>query len=66
MKDNYNFNKMRKIPHPLLSDSDKLTDNVGGISDEEFERKLQGLSPNERDIVIKVRNRRRLSTSVSV
>jgi len=66
MKDNYDFSKMRKVPHPLLSKGKNLTDNIGGISDEEFERKLQDLEPDERDIAIRLRKRRRLNSNVSV
>jgi len=66
MKDNYDFNKMRKVPHPLLGKTGKLTDNVGDISDEEFERKLQELKPKERDIAIRLRKRRRLNKIVPV
>jgi hypothetical protein len=66
MKDNYDFSKMRKVPHPLLSKGKKLADNVGWITDEEFERKLKDLEPDERDIAIRLRKRRRLNTNVSV
>ena len=66
MKDNYDFSKMRKVPHPLLGNAGNPIDNVGGISDEEFERKLQDLEPDERDIAIRLRKRRRLNTNVSV
>jgi len=66
MKDNYDFSKMRKVPHPLLGKEKKLTDNVGGITDEEFGRKLNNLEPDERDIAIRQRKRRRLNTNVSV
>ena len=64
MKDNYDFSKMRKVPHPLLGKAGNLIDNIGGISDEEFECKLQELEPDERDIAIKLRRRRRLNTNV--
>ena len=64
MKDNYDFSKMRKIPHPLLDKAGNLTDNVGGISAEDFKRKLQELEPDEREIATRLRNRRRLNTSV--
>jgi len=63
MKDCYDFNKMRKVPHPLFGKTKELTDNVGGISDEDFKRKLQDLDPNERDITIRLR-KRRLNTNV--
>ena len=66
MKDNYDFSKMRKIPHPLLDKAGNLTDNVAGISDEEFKRKLQDLEPDECEIATRLRKRRRLNTSVSV
>jgi len=66
MKDNYDFSKMRKVPHPLLDNGKTLTDNIGGITDEEFERKLQDLEPCEHDIAIRLRKRRRLNTNVSV
>jgi hypothetical protein len=64
MKNNYDFSKMRKVPHPLLGKTVKLTDNVGDISDEEFDRKLEDLEPDERDIAIRLRKRRRLTTNV--
>jgi len=66
MKDNYDFSKMRKVPHPLLGQAGNLTDSVGGISDEEFELKLKDLEPDERDIAIRLRKRRRLNTNVTV
>ena len=66
MKDSYDFKKMRKVPHPLLDKARELTDNVCSISDEEFERKLQDLEPEEREVAIRLRKRRRLDTSVSV
>jgi len=66
MKDNYDFSKMRKVTHPLLGKGMKLTDNIGGITDEEFERKLKDLEPDERNIAIRLRERRRLNTNVSV
>jgi len=65
MKDNYDFSKMHKVPHPLLGKGKKLTDNIGGISDEEFEHKLQDLEPDERDIAIRLRKRRCLNPNVS-
>jgi len=66
MKDCYDFNKMCKVPHPLLGRTRELTDNVGGLSDECFERKLQELDPDERDIANRLRKRRRLNTNVQV
>ena len=63
MKDNYDFNNMKKAPHPLLRKRRELTDNISGISDEELERKLQDLRPDERDIVTRLRKRRRLKTN---
>jgi len=66
MKDNYDFSKMRKVPHPLLGKAGNLTDNVGSISDEEFERRLKDLEPDERDMAIRIRKRRRLKSNVSV
>jgi len=66
MKDNYEFNNMRKVPHPLLDRAIELTDNIGSISDEDFERKLRDLEPDERDIAIRLRKRRQLNTNVSV
>ena len=66
MKDNYDFTKMKKAPHPLLGKGRELTDNIGGISDEEFKRKLQDLKPDERDIVNRLRKRRRLKTNMPV
>jgi len=66
MKDSYDFNKMRKVPHPLLDRAGELTDNVGSISDEDFELKLQDLEPDERDIAIRLRKRRRLNTDVQL
>jgi len=66
MKDNYNFTTMHKVPHPLLGKGKKLTDNIGGITDEEFKRKLKDLEPDERDIAIRLRKRRRLNTKTSV
>jgi len=62
MKDNYDFGKMRKVPHPLLGKGGKLVDNVGGISDAEFERKLQNLEPSER---LAARRQRKKRQSVS-
>ena len=62
MNDNYDFSKMRKVPHPLSGRVGKLTDNVGGITDEEFERKLQELEPNER-IAARIQRRIRQSGS---
>jgi len=66
MKDNYDFSKMRKVPHPLLGQGGKLVDNVGGISDAEFERKLQDLEPNERIAARRQRKIRQSSSSVQV
>jgi hypothetical protein len=66
MRDNYDFSKMRKVPHPLLGKAGKLTDNVGGISDEEFKRKLQDLEQDERDIAIRLRKRWSLNTNVTM
>jgi len=58
MKDNYDFSSMKRIPHPLLGKR-KLISNIGQLSDDEFENKLQGLEPDERDIAIMLRKRRR-------
>jgi len=66
MKDCYDFNKMCKVPHPLLGKTRGLTDNVGGISDEDFKHKLQDLDPDERDITVRLRKKRRLNTKVQV
>jgi len=66
MRDNYDLKRMRKVTHPLLGKEGKLSDNVGGISDEEFERKLQDLTPDERSIVRRLRKRRRLNVPASV
>ena len=60
------FSKMSKIPHPLLDKAGNPTDNVGGISDEDFKQKLLDLEPDEREIATRLRNRRRLNTSASV
>jgi hypothetical protein len=65
MKDNYDFSKMRKVPHPLLGKTGKLIDNVGGISDAEFERKLQDLEPDERIAARRQRKIRQSSSSIS-
>ena len=62
----YDFNKMRRVPHPLLGKGLKLTDNIAGISDEEFERKLLSLEPDERDIATKLRKKRRLNANIPV
>jgi len=63
MKDNYDFRNMRKIPHPLLDKSGKLVDNVGSISDTEFERKLQKLEPSERLAARRQRKMRQTGSS---
>ena len=63
MKDNYDFSTMKRIPHPLLGKA-KLVSNLGQLSDEEFERKLQDLEPDERNIAIILR-KRRLNANVS-
>ena len=65
MKDNYDFSTMKRIPHPLLGKA-KLVSNLGQLSDEEFEHVIQDLEPDERDIAIRLRERRRLNTNVSV
>ena len=65
MKDNYNFNTMKRIPHPLLGKA-KLVSNLGQLSDEEFEHKIQKFEPDERDIAIRLRERRRYNTNISV
>jgi len=65
MKDNYDFSKMKRIPNPLLGRAN-LVSNLGQLTDEEFERKLKDLEPDERDIAIRLRKRRRLNTNVSV
>jgi len=65
MKENYNFSTMKRIPHPLLGKA-KLVSNLGQLSDEEFEHKIQKYEPDERDIAIKLRKRRRLDANVSV
>ena len=66
MKDNYDFSKMRKVPHPLLGKAGKLVDNVGSISDAEFERKLQDLEPSERLAARRQRKKRQSTSSVQV
>ena len=66
MKDNYDFSKMRKVPHPLLGEAGNLVDNVGSISDVEFERKVQGLEPNERIAVRRQRKTRQSESSVAL
>jgi hypothetical protein len=65
MKDNYDFSTMKRIPHPLFGKR-KLVSNLGQLSDDEFEHKLLDLEPDERDIAIRLRKRRRSNTTVSV
>ena len=65
MKDNYDFSKMRRVPHPLLGMSSQLIDNIGGISDAEFERRLQELEPDERVAARRQRKARQSNSTVS-
>jgi len=57
MKDNYDLSTMKRIPHPLLGKG-KLVSNIGQLSEEEFEHKMQALTPSERSIAISLRKRR--------
>ena len=65
MKDSYDFSKMRRVPHPLLGKADRLNDNVGGISNDDFERKLQDLEPDERIAARRQQKFRQSKSSVS-
>jgi hypothetical protein len=56
MKDNYDFSAMRRVAHPLAGKV-KLVSKLGCLSDIEFERKLLGMEPDERDIARMLRQR---------
>jgi hypothetical protein len=60
MKDNYDFSTMQRVPHPLAGKV-KLESKLGSLSDIEFERKLLGMEPDERDIAKMLRQRARQS-----
>ena len=62
MKDNYDFSKMQRVPHPLKGQT-KLISNLGRLSDVEFEQKLLGMEPDERDIAIKLRRLRKVDST---
>jgi len=64
MKDNYDFKKMRRVPHPLANSTERLIDNIGSISDAEFELKLQELKSNERTAVRKQRRLRQADSTM--
>jgi len=65
MKDNYDFSTMQRVPHPLAGKVE-LVSRLGSLSDDEFERRLNNMEPDERDIAIRLRKRRCSNTNVSV
>jgi len=56
MKDNYDFSTMQRVSHPLAGKV-KLVSKLACLSDIEFERKLLGMEPDERDIARMLRQR---------
>jgi len=62
MKDNYDFNKMQRVPHPLAGKVNPVS-RLGSLSEEEFERRLNNMEPDERDIAIRLRKRRLSDTT---
>ena len=64
MKDDYDLSTMQRVPHPLAGKV-KLISRLGSLSEDEFKQRLQNMEPDERDIAIKIRERRRLNTNIS-
>ena len=64
MKDNYDFSKMQRVSHPLAGKVN-LVSRLGSLPDDEFKRRLNNMEPEEREIAIRLRKRRRSNTSVS-
>ena len=62
MKANYDLSTMQRVPHPLAGKI-RLISNLGRLSDVEFERKLQGMEPDEQDIARRLRKLRKTDTS---
>ena len=62
MKDNYDFSKMRRVPHPLAGKV-RLISNIGRLSDAEFESKLKDMDPDERIIAKRLRKQRNSGAS---
>ena len=62
MKDNYDLSTMQRVPHPLAGKI-RLVSNLGRLSDAEFERKLQGMEPDEQAIARRLRKLRKADTS---
>lgn len=65
MKDNYDFNKMQQIPHPLKKkkseDGTPVTlPSIRDISDDEFEKGVSELSVEERRFAYEYRKRERV------
>jgi len=59
MKNNYDFNKMKKVSHPFMNSQNVLFDNVTDIPSGEFNQKAEALSTSERVLAIRYRKKHR-------